>query len=456
MKNVMAVSLRLVLLTGMLVSILVAAGPDSDYRWRILPNIGGDEVNLTLIRQEGFNTSSHTNSVPLSSLQGLERSDLWGAAVSFHMHRDPGTLYFKGSFTLGVGSGPVTFQPDPHFAAELKEIGFRNVHEDQLFDLAMDNFRISTARDLRAACDCVETLDDVVELNNHGVDGHYLRQVTRLFPQRLHVQDVTQMKDHGVQISLLEALRSGGYRLPPGSVVELHDHGVSPSYVREMSAQFKGATDAHDLVALHDHGVSADLVRQLRDSGVNASTNEIIQLHEHGTDAGLMRAAKDARLDGSPDSVIALHDHGVDPQYVREMSAALHAKVGANDLIRLHEHGVSPDFARQINDGGFELHDPDKLISLHEHGVPADLVAQSVRSHRVAFSTDEIIRLHDHGVDAAFLRSFDEAGYTSASAEDLIQLHDHGVTPDYARHLQSEGFGALSVSQLIKMKDHGV
>lgn len=456
MKKFVATSLRLTLLTGLLVSILSASGSDSEYRWRILPNIGADDVNLALIRREGFVTTSHTNSVPLSSLQGLERSDMFGSVVAFRLHRDPGTLYFKGSFTLGVGSGPVTFQPDPHFAAELKSLGFRNVDQDQLFDLAMDNFRISTARDLRAACDCVETLDDVVELNNHGVDGHYLRQVTRLFPQRLRIEEVTEMKDHGVQVSLLEALRASSYHLPPSAAIELHDHGVSPSYIREMSAQFKGATDAHDLIELHDHGVSADLVRQLRESGVNVSTAEIIQLHEHGTDAGLMRAAKDAGLDAGPGSVISLHDHGVDPQYVREMSEAMRGKVSANDLIKLHDHGVPPDFARRISDSGFELHDPDKLINLHEHGVPAELVAQTVRSHHVTFSTDEIIRLHDHGVDGGFLRSFDEAGYTSASAEDLIQLHDHGVTPDYARHLQSEGFGNLSVSQLIKMKDHGV
>ena len=456
MKKVVTTSLRLVLLTSLAASILLASGLDSEYRWRILPTIGGDEVNLTLIRREGFITTSHTNTVPLSTLQGLERSDMFGSVVAFRLHRDAGTLYFKGSFTLGVGSGPVTFQPDPHFAAELKEIGFRNVDEEQLFDLAMDNFRISTARDLRAACDCVETLGDVVELSNHGVDGHYLRQVARLFPQRLRIAEVTQMKDHGVQISLMEALRSSGYRLPPDSVIELHDHGVSPSYIREMSAQYKGATDAHDLIALHDHGVPADLVRQLRESGANASTSEIIQLHEHGTDADLVRAAKDAGLEGSTGAVIALHEHGVDPQYVREMSEALHTKVSANDLVRLHEHGVSPDFARPIADSGFELHDPDKLINLHEHGVPAELVVQSIRTHRVGFSTDEIIRLHDHGVDAAFLRSFDEAGYTSVSADDLIQLHEHGVTPDYARHLQGEGFGTLSVSQLIKMKDHGV
>jgi hypothetical protein len=456
MRNVVATPFRLAILAGLLACSIRAAGSDSDYRWRILPNIGGDEVNLTLIRGDSFNSTSHTNSIPLASLQGLERSDLFGAAVSFHLHRDPGTLYFKGSFTLGVGSGPVTFQPDPHFATELKELGFRNVHEDQLFDLAMDNFRISTARDLRSACDCVESLDDVVELSNHGVDSHYLRQVTRLFPQRLRVDEVTQMKDHGVQISLLEALRSGGYKLPPGSVIELHDHGVSPSYLREMSVQFKGATGAEDLIALHDHGVPPELVRHLRESGLTPSVNEIIELHEHGTDAALMRATKDAGLDASPNAVISLHDHGVDPQYVHDMSEALHAKLSANDLVRLHEHGVPASFARRIADSGFTVQDPDKLINLHEHGVPTELVAQTVHSHRATFSADEIIRLHEHGIDAAFLRSFDEAGYATATADDLIQLHDHGVTPDYARRLQSEGFGTLSVSQLIKMKDHGV
>jgi hypothetical protein len=448
---------RLVLLAGLLASFLRAAEPDAEYRWRILPNIGGDAVNLTVSRRAGFNTSSRTNSVPFSRLQGLERSDMFGGPASFRIRRDAGTLYCKGSFTLGVGSGQVTFQPDPHFLSEMKEIGFGDVREDELFDLAVDDFRISTARDLRAACKCVETVDDVVQLSNHGVDGHYLRQVARLSSSpHLTTEEITEMKDHGVQPSLLEALRFGGYQLPARSVTELQDHGVGASFLREMSPQFKGALDANDLIALHDHGVPPEFVRHLREAGANLSADEIIQLHDHGTDPGLVRSAKDAGLDGSVSSAIALHDHGLDSQYVRSMSEALHTKITANDLIRLHDNGISPDFAQHVAESGFPAHDPDKLIRLHEHGVPVELLAQSARSHRVGFTTDEVIRLHDHGIDAGFVRSFDEAGYANASPEDLIQLRDHGVTADFARRMQSEGYGTLRVSQLVKMKDHGL
>ncbi len=447
--------LRLVLLASFVLPLLQAAEPDPEYRWRILPNIGGDTINLTLTRRAGFSTSSHTTSVPLSSLRGLEPSDIYGGAASFRLRREAGTFYCKGSFTLGVGFGSVTFQPDPQFSSELNEIGLRNIRDDQLFDLAVDNFRISTARELRAACKCVESVDDVVQLNDHGVDGRYLRQVTQLSSQPLSIEEITAMKDHGVQISLLEALRSGGYRLPARSVTELQDHGVEASYVREMSAGLKASVDGHDLIALHDHGVPADFVRHLRESGAHASTDEIIQLHDHGADPALVRSAKEAGLDGSL-SAVALHDHGLDPEYVRDMSKALHAKITTNELIQLHDHGVAADFAQRIAQSGFEIHDPDQLIHLHEHGVPVDLLIQDVRSHRVSFAPDEMIRLHEHGIDADFLRSFDAAGYASLSADDLVQLHDHGVTADFARRLQTEGFGALGVSQLIKMKDHGL
>ncbi len=456
MRYVATKSIRLALLAGLMAFFLRATEPDPEYRWRILPNIGQDTVNLTLSRRDGFSTSSHTTSVPLSSLRGLEPSDIYGGTVSFHIRADAGTLYCKGSFALGVGFGAVTFQPDPYFLSQLKEIGFRNVQADQLIDLAIDNFRLSTARDLRAACNCVETIDDVIQLDNHGVDARYLHQVTRLYSRPLTIQEITEMKDHGVQISLLEALRQSGYQVPARSVTELQDHGVGESFIREMGPYSKAAFSPEDLIALHDHGVPPEFVRDLRQFGANSSANEIIQLHDHGVDSSLVRSIEQGGVDGGVSSAISLHDHGVDSQFVKEMSEGLHAKITANDLIQLHDHGVSAEFARRVAESGFEARDAQSLISLHEHGIPIELLVEIVRSHRAKLTSEEIIRLHDHGIDAEFVRSFDTTGYADASADDLIQLHDHGVTADFARRMQSEGFGSLRVSQLVKLKDHGL
>jgi len=455
MKHVATTFFRLILLAGLLAAVLDAAGAEPEYRWRIVPNLS-DSVNLTLTRRTGFTTSSRTNSVRLSSLRGLEASDMLGGTASFRIRRDAGTLRCKGSFAFGIGAGTVEFEPDPRFLADLRAIGLRDIRDDQLFDLAADNFRLSTARELRAACDCVQTVGDVIELGNHGVDGHYLRELARLFPARPTVEEITQMKDHGVQIPLLEALRSAGSQLPARSAIELQDHGVDPQFIREIVPQWKGAIDARDLIALHDHGVSPDFVRHLHESGASPAVNEIIQLHDHGTDPSLVRAAKDAGFDDAFSAAMSLQDHGVDAQYVHDMEAALAVKITSGDLIQLHDHGVSVEFARSVAESGLEDRAPGKLIALHDHGVPPELLAQIARSHRAKFSADELIGLHDHGVDPAFIESFDAAGYSTAGADDLIQLHDHGVTADFARRMQAEGFGSLRVSQLIKMKDHGL
>ena len=233
---------------------------------------------------------SYGSSVPLASLEGLEHADLWGGSVSFRIRRDAGVLLCKGSFLLGMGSGRIEFQPNPHFANDLRDAGLGNVRDDQLFELAVANFRISTAREFHSACRCVETVDDVMELTNHGVDGHYLRQVTRLLPATITVQEIAELKDHGVDIPLLEALRSGGYQLQVRSVIELHDHGVDRAFIRDLSPQFAAARDANDLIALHDHGVSAEFVRQLTESGAKLTTAQIIELHDHGVTAEFIAA----------------------------------------------------------------------------------------------------------------------------------------------------------------------
>lgn len=448
--------LRMAGLAGLLTAALFAADSDADYRWRILPHLGGgDTINLTLTRRSGQGWSTSTNSVPLSSLHGLEPSDLWGGAVSFHIRRDAGTLQCKGTFVMGVGSGPVRFEPDLHFTADLTAMGI-SFEEDQLPELVFEDVRLSTIRDLRGGCACVRTMSDVLDLTHHGVDGRYLRQISQFEGSHLDIEEVTELKDHGVQSSLLDALKSGGYQLPVRAVVELQDHGVDPSFIRAMAPQFKGDGTAQNLISLHDHGISAEFVRSLQAAGVTPNVDQIIQLHDHGVEPKLVRAAGEAGLDSSPSAVISLHDHGIEPEYVKSMDAALHSKVQVNGIIALHDHGVSPEFAKQMAGSGFAIRDEHELIQLHEHGVPVELAAEVARSHRTGITTDDLVKLHDHGVDADFLRSFAAVGYATASVNELIELHDHGVTAGYAQHLQTEGFGVLPVSKLIQMKDHGV
>src|SRR5271170_2104157 len=109
MRSITRVSFLLVLTCVVFTAVLFAAEPEPEYSWRILPhNLGiSDTVYLSLTRREGSSSMTHGVSVPLASLEGLERSDFWGGAVSFRIRRDAGTLLCKGSFLLGVGSGRI-------------------------------------------------------------------------------------------------------------------------------------------------------------------------------------------------------------------------------------------------------------------------------------------------------------------------------------------------------------
>src|SRR5439155_16377423 len=87
-------------------------------------------------------------------------------------------------------------------------------------------------------------------------------------------------------------IRRGRERLPSTpsveQLVELHNHGVDAEFVRELRTLGLDDLSMDDVVELSDHGVTPTVVREFRTAGLPAiSADELVELIDHGVEPGL-------------------------------------------------------------------------------------------------------------------------------------------------------------------------
>jgi hypothetical protein len=108
------------------------------------------------------------------------------------------------------------------------------------------------------------TVEELVQLADHGVGADFLRAVREAGYHDLSADELTELADHGVSAGYLEELRHVGLiDLTVDAVIELFDHGVSPAYVRELREAGFANLSVEQVTELSDHGVSLDYLRQI-------------------------------------------------------------------------------------------------------------------------------------------------------------------------------------------------
>ena len=125
---------------------------------------------------------------------------------------------------------------------------------------------------------------DMVRLKDHGVDSGFVRDLHFL---GIHppANDIVQLKEHGVSPEYLRRLREGGLGdARVDDVVELQQNGVDGNLVvtaHDLGYRFT----APELVDMQHHGVDAAYLRRLHDAGMqHLSEPQITQLRMHGVD----------------------------------------------------------------------------------------------------------------------------------------------------------------------------
>jgi beta-lactamase regulating signal transducer with metallopeptidase domain len=128
------------------------------------------------------------------------------------------------------------------------------------------------------------SVDELVKLRDHGVDGPFIVAMNAFAHRRLSPDELIALRDHGVDPRFADALRRAGYSVSsPDALIRLADHGVSADYVAAMTGAF-GRPSVDDLIRLADHGVDAAFVARVRNYFANRTPtiDEVIKMRDNG------------------------------------------------------------------------------------------------------------------------------------------------------------------------------
>ncbi len=143
---------------------------------------------------------------------------------------------------------------------------------------------------------------------------------------------------------LLDALAQSGYNnLSVDDLINLRNHGVSGSLIAGASSFF-GHPGVSDLIRLADHGISGSYLAELRAAGVSGlSADDVVRIRDHGVMPMLIAGLRARGYAVTADSLVKLADHGVTILYIDSLQRfRSNGRPSLDDIIRLHDAGFSP------------------------------------------------------------------------------------------------------------------
>ena len=194
----------------------------------------------------------------------------------------------------------------PDYIAALARHDVRDIPADDVVRLRDHGVDAEFVGELRQIGYGPLPVDAMIQLRDHGVDADYIRTLVRHGIRDVPPADLARLRDHGVTPDFVAALRANGYdrsniegssgsatmafvgssaRCAAGyggfgtdEIIRLRDHGVTDSYVGELSALGYTSLSAEDIARLRDHGVMPDFIRNANRGGGRHKPDELIRL----------------------------------------------------------------------------------------------------------------------------------------------------------------------------------
>jgi hypothetical protein len=260
-----------------------AAPPPSGGVWTIATTSGDrSHVDFALIIRTDHSNWETSDTQSMDIFRGLTSAQLNGngEAVRFMVVRDPGSFDCTGWVARGSGSGAFTYAPNAQFAAELQRRGMDAPTPMQQFEMMMEDVSLGYIDDLRRA-GYGPTTKQIDQMIQHGVSRRYVDSLTALGYRPGSIDELIRMRDHGVSVEFLQAVRDAGVRPSAEQAIVMRDHGVSAEYLKGVR-QFGYRPSIDELVQLRDHGVSLEFIARVRNAGYHPTVSELIRLRDAG------------------------------------------------------------------------------------------------------------------------------------------------------------------------------
>ncbi|HUP89078.1 MAG TPA: hypothetical protein VM100_07010 [Longimicrobiales bacterium] len=267
----------------------------------------GDQVHLNIRFSRGSGSSNWGRTYNKSELSDVVRS---GDAISFKLVRAPGVFVFRGTEDDRQGGGTWTFTPNASYVQQLEKLGYTNLDtREHLFVFAVCDLSIDDVKYMETSTGDKLTAARLVKLCNHGVTPEYVRALSAAGYKNLDSEELLRARDHGVTSEYISEMRALGFKLALDDLVKTRDHGVDAEFVRDFSG-FGDLTASH-YVKLRDHGVDGEFAKDVRELGYK---------------------------DVEPDELIKLRDHGVTISYIKRVNREHSRRLDLGEVIRLRDH----------------------------------------------------------------------------------------------------------------------
>ena len=172
--------------------------------------------------------------------------------------------------------------------------------------------------------------------------GSFLAAVVASGYGDLTIDEIVELKDHGISGAYLMGISQAGWgKIPTKELLDLHAQGVDPGYLKTMREVGLKDVRIPDVIRMKQHGVRPEYVRLIHGCGMGPySAGEAIDFATQGVPPNLFCALKDAGFkQASTREIIDAKNQGLNPQHLREAEKYSN-KLTLRQVVKLKQAGV--------------------------------------------------------------------------------------------------------------------
>jgi len=142
--------------------------------------------------------------------------------------------------------------------------------------------------------------------------GSWLDEIEAAGFRNLSIDELIRLKAHGIDGDYIRKLRASGFNLSLDDMVRFRAHGIDDDFINEMKSVGLQGLSADELIRLRAHGADAAWIKEMQSLGLpKLSMDDIIRIRAHGIDADFVREARKRFKDITLDQMITLRAHGI-------------------------------------------------------------------------------------------------------------------------------------------------
>jgi beta-lactamase regulating signal transducer with metallopeptidase domain len=157
------------------------------------------------------------------------------------------------------------------------------------------------------------SVDEIIEMKNHGVDAKFIQDMSENGWGKLSPKDLMNLRANGISGLYLRELKGAGIKgLTLDRAIELRNHGVNAKTITEVHSLGFGPYNESEILEMTRHGLRADFFRSLKENGIQQiSAENALEAARHGLTARSIVEARKYGPNLSFEQILKLKRAGV-------------------------------------------------------------------------------------------------------------------------------------------------